>query len=116
MHTPGPWMSGGNVVWKVDGDMIADLTCEAREHSFETIQDNASLIAAAPDLLATMPVPDAQGVRFGPHCWLSYDALVGWHGEDGPARDHHYSTSIVARKLMEWVESARAAIAKTGRK
>jgi hypothetical protein len=55
-----------------------------------------------------LPVPDAEGVRFGPNLWISWDRLAGWEGDDR-GRDTFYANNVFARGLMEWRESLLAA-------
>lgn len=55
-HTPGPWKSGGCVVWESDGDLICDLISFGSKRDNDTIEANARLIAAAPDMLAALKV------------------------------------------------------------
>lgn len=55
-HTPGPWHTGafGNqIVYAADGWAVANAQVSHHQNNgFEEMQANASLIAAAPDLLA----------------------------------------------------------------
>ena len=58
-HTPGPWHTGGinpisaPVIYAADGFAVADATVYHRHHDGQTAA-NARLIAAAPDLLASL--------------------------------------------------------------
>lgn len=51
-HTPGPWYVEDGFVWR-DNETIADPHCSLLFDS-EEMEDNARLIAAAPDLLAAL--------------------------------------------------------------
>jgi hypothetical protein len=53
-HTPGPWKSGGCVVWQANGGGICDLAAGVADlhRSPAEVAANAVLIASAPELLA----------------------------------------------------------------
>lgn len=51
-HTPGPWHVEDGFVWR-GNETIADPHCSKLLDS-EEMEDNAILIAAAPDLLAAL--------------------------------------------------------------
>jgi hypothetical protein len=56
-HTPGPWQSGGCVVYGPDGAGVADLVagvCNHNGRSPDETEANARLIAAAPELLKAL--------------------------------------------------------------
>jgi hypothetical protein len=51
-HTPGPWRSGGCVVWQANGDMVCDLAPTVLRRGPGEVEANADLITAAPEMLA----------------------------------------------------------------
>ena len=54
-------------------------------------------------LLAALPIPDDQGVRFGPSLWLSWDKLAGYKGsDDEKEKQEFYRRDTFAEGLMEW--------------
>ena len=57
-------------------------------------------------LAVLIPKPDKQGLHLGPNHWLSYDYLMGWHGDDGPSRDAFWKRPENQR-FLEWVESLK---------
>ena len=60
-HTPGPWRSGGCVVWGGDDTPVADLAsgmCNRPDLWPDTTEANARLIAKAPELLEACMAAD----------------------------------------------------------
>lgn len=53
-HTPGPWKATGYKQLVVNGSDGVTLAMHPGTGSLETVQANARLIAAAPDLLAAL--------------------------------------------------------------
>jgi len=94
-HTPGPWHTGafGNqIVYAADGWAVANAQVNHHQHKgFEEMQANASLIAAAPELLEACV------------------AMIEWD-----AREEDHAVDFHARMMLckAAFQKARAAIAK----
>lgn len=60
-HTPGPWVASPNIgYWMVGAPVSEELPAHADRHIGNIYsEDNARLIAAAPDLLAALDQVDA---------------------------------------------------------
>ncbi len=96
-HTPGPWVSGGCVVWQENGDQIADLSLAMRKP--EETEANTRLVTAAPDML------EALEDMFG--------AVANARGEEFErSRGNHREADRHAVKLDERIKKARAAFNK----
>lgn len=75
-HTPGPWRSGGCVVWQSNGDMVADLTGTVMlSRPRDEVIANAALITASPDLLAAARDALALSALLPPEARERIDAL-----------------------------------------
>ncbi|KKN69061.1 hypothetical protein LCGC14_0445330 [marine sediment metagenome] len=55
-YTPGPWYSGGCVVWQEEGVMLADLSVPLPSNGLspDETEANAKLIAQAPAMLEAL--------------------------------------------------------------
>ena len=69
-----------------------------------------ALRAQVAALREAFPVVGKQGIGFG-NCWLSFDKMLGYEGEEGADRDAFYASRIIARELVKWANNALAATA-----